>query len=98
MNDRSSLICPYCGSLFRNLITLRKHVLYTHGSYHVCPACGKSTKHLYAHVRQRAWWGSAKHKVLWGLLPNHNLDAYGKDFLKDCLKLALQVCRTSEQP
>jgi hypothetical protein len=36
--------------------------------------------------------------VLWALLPNHNLDAYGKDFLKDCVKLALQVCRTSEQP
>jgi len=97
MSNRVSFICPYCGSLFRNLITLRKHVLYAHGSF--CPVCGKSTKHLYAHAFQKAWWGDKRYMVLWALLPNHdNLDAYGKAFLKDCVKLALQVCRTSEQP
>ena len=98
MSNRVSFICPYCGSLFKNLPSLRKHVHYVHGSF--CPVCGRSIgyKHLYAHAYQKAWWGDVKHKVLWALLPNHNLDAYGKDFLKDCLKLALQVCRTSEQP
>ena len=97
MSNGVSFICPYCGSLFRNLPTLRKHVLYTHGSY--CPICGKVTKHLYAHAYQKAWWGDKRYMILWALLPNHDgLDVFKKAFLKDCIRLALQACRTSEQP
>jgi hypothetical protein len=48
---------------------------------------------------RRPGGGDKRYMILWALLPNHdNLDAYGKDFLKDCVKLALQVCRTTEQP